>query len=183
LLDKVTDPYCLRVTREERLRNAVVNAIAGAVTASGTDDEQVMFEALGGCLAWLCALDDCLAEIHPHYRNQRNSDPAGLGQLLLGLRYARNAVLHGDQVASVADPETVPMPTVVVAVGAMRSHVIMPPTRIAWVFRGTLPTPPPPHARRQRQLMHEYRRVANQEVAVPINGAVTWVNKYLTMPI
>ena len=70
-----------------------------------------MFEALGECLTWICALDRSF-ELRADYRSRRNSDRQGEGQLLLGLRHARNTILHGDAVVGVAESTDVLYPQV-----------------------------------------------------------------------
>jgi hypothetical protein len=85
------------VTREQRLRVAAQTAVDKVEAACGGRDGQAMFEALGECLTWICALDRSF-ELRADYRSRRNSDRHGEGQLLLGLRHARNTILHGDAV-------------------------------------------------------------------------------------
>lgn len=59
-----------------------------------------MYEALGECLYWLCALGETLKETRGgSYMRQRDTD--GAGRCLPGLRYARNQDVHGVMVVDV----------------------------------------------------------------------------------
>ncbi|MGC2206892.1 MAG: hypothetical protein WA724_03445 [Candidatus Dormiibacterota bacterium] len=61
-----------------------------------------IFGPLGETLFWIVALDDTLNETSGiAYRGPRDADPAG--QLIPGLRYARNKVAHGVDVTTVSD--------------------------------------------------------------------------------
>ena len=108
--------------REQRLRDAVETSVGRVVMASGRHDEQAMFEALGECLSWVCALDELLERTHTDsdYKSRRNADSEG--RFLLGLRHARNTIIHGDTVVDIADSEEVPTPRVVIAAARRCSH-------------------------------------------------------------
>jgi len=62
------------VNREQRLRAAIGSSVDRLVLASGSHDEQVMFEALGECLMWICLLDEHLWP-QPNYENVRRHEP------------------------------------------------------------------------------------------------------------
>ena len=94
------------VNREQRLRAAIGSSVERLVSASGGRDEQVMFEALGESLMWLCLLDELLWS-RPNYASDRGNDLQG--RLVPGLRHARNSLVHGVTVVHVADPTEVPM--------------------------------------------------------------------------
>jgi hypothetical protein len=133
------------ITREQRLRSAIDSASARLSAAAGGDDEQKMFDALGECVGWVCALD-ALLEVTPGYKSQRNNDSAG--RLLRGLRYVRNQILHGDTVVDVTESAVVPTPRVIMTGAGSHSQVILPPTRVIWTFKFALPPLPPPVLRR-----------------------------------
>jgi hypothetical protein len=169
------------VTREQRLRGAVETSVERLAEASGGHDEQVMFETLGECLTWVCALDELLEshellESRTGYKSRRNTDSDG--GFLQGLRHARNAIVHGDAVVHVVDAETVPTPRVTMAsVAGTGSHsrVITPPSRIQWTFTGTLRPPGNP----ARVLEAAYAAIADKEVLVPIQSAINWLDREL----
>jgi hypothetical protein len=165
--------------REQRLRDAVETSVGRVVAASGSHDEQVMFEAVGECLTWLSALDELLKS-RTGYVTRRDGDSKG--KSLPGLRYARNQIVHGVAVVDVADVETVPTPKVIMASGAgvgSHSRIITPPARIQWTFKHTLPPP----GRPAPVLEAAYAaHIAGNEVVVPIHDAVDWLDRALAMP-
>jgi hypothetical protein len=57
------------------------------------------FAAVGETLVWTCALDDLFESTSSTYASEREADADG--QLLSGLRHARNAAVHGEVVAGV----------------------------------------------------------------------------------
>jgi hypothetical protein len=169
------------VTREQRLRAAIETTLGRTQTAAGSDDEQVMFEALGEFLTWVCALDDSFAK-NPNrngYMSRRDADSEG--RYLLGLRYARNRVIHGHAVLDVAQSAVQPNP--VVMRGGADAHrvsrIITPPTRVVWTFKPTLlPLPRP-----EPKLEAEYAAyVGGQDVTTVIRGAVNWLDRTLSTP-
>ncbi len=115
------------MTREERLRAAIEETLDRTLAAAASHDEQVMFEALGECLTWVCALDGFL-ESRVDYKSRRNPDREG--RFLRGLRYARDQVLHGDTVLDVAEPVDVPNPVIMRGGPGIHrvSRIITPPT-------------------------------------------------------
>jgi hypothetical protein len=159
------------VTREQRLRGAVETSVERLAEASGGHDEQVMFETLGECLTWVCALDELLEshellESRTGYKSRRNTDSDG--GFLQGLRHARNAIVHGDAVVDVVDAETVPTPRVTMASGAgAGSH--------SRTFTRTLPPPRNPAP----VLEAAYAAIADKEVLVPIQSAINWLDREL----
>jgi hypothetical protein len=167
-----------RVTREQLLRAAAQRAIDKVEAASGGRDEQAMFEALGECLTWICALDRFF-EPRADYRSRRNSDRQGEGQLLLGLRHARNTILHGDAVVGVAESTDVPHPQVITNGRGRHSRIVGPPTIVRWTFDQTFPTPtkPAPH------LEPVYAaHIAGSEVSTTIGSAISWLDRELATP-
>jgi hypothetical protein len=165
------------VTREQRLRAAVESSWERLLAASGDhDDEQAMFQALGECLTWLCALEE-LVWLRGGYENARDGDSQG--RVLPGLRRARDAIVHGDpvvDVASVADSTVVPTPRIVVTSGA---SVITPVSRPAWVFKLTLP-PPPKTTKHTPKQESAYADIAGLEVIAPVQDGVQWLDRVIS---
>lgn len=167
------------MTREERLRAAIETTLGRTLAAVVSDNEQVTFEALGECLTWVCALDESFEENRNGYKSRRNTD--GEGRYLRGLRYARNQVLHGHTVLDVAESSVVSNPVVMRGgAGAHRvSRILMPPTRVVWTFKPTLPPLPRP----EPKLESEYAAyVAGQDVTSVISGGVNWLDRTLSTP-
>jgi hypothetical protein len=165
------------VTREQRLRAAAQTAVDKVEAACGGRDEQAMFETLGECLTWLCALDRSF-ELRADYRSRRYSDRQGEVQLLLGLRHARNTILHGDAVVGVAESTDVPYP-LITNHGGRHSRMVGPSTFIRWTFDQTFSTPtkPAPHL---EPVYAGY--IAGSEVSTTIRSAVSWLDRELAGP-
>ena len=167
------------VTREQRLRAGAQRAVDKVEAACGGRDEQAMFEALGECLTWICALDRFF-ELRADYRSRRNSDRQGEGQLLLGLRHARNTILHGDAVVGVAESTDVPYPQVITNGRGRHSRYVGPPTMVRWTFDQMFltPTKPAPH------LEPVYAaHIAGSEVSTTIGSAISWLDRELATPM
>jgi hypothetical protein len=166
---------CVPVTREQRLRAAAQTAVDKVLDACDGRDEQAMFEALGESLTWLCALDRFF-ELRAGYRSRRNSDRQGEGQLLLGLRHARNTILHGDAVVGVAESTDVPYP-LITNHGGRHSRIVGPSTFIRWTFDQTF------HAQPAPLLEPVYAgQIAGSEVSTTIGSAVSWLDRELARP-
>jgi hypothetical protein len=78
------------------------------------------------------------------YKSDRNSDRQRQGQSVNGLRYARNAIVHGDVVVDVAESADIPNPSTLVVHNRLGARTLGPPTRVEWTFRQTLPPPDKP---------------------------------------
>lgn len=78
--------------RARRLTDAA-NAAIGRVSTVGE-----MFASLGEALMWLIALEDLVVSVAGQYRTTRNADIDGA--VLPGIRYGRNAVVHGQTVTT-----------------------------------------------------------------------------------
>ena len=163
------------MNREQRLRTAVDTSTERVKAASKDRDEQAIFEALGECLMWVIALDDLL-EDRVGYMNLRNSDRQRQGQFLPGLRYARNAIAHGDAVGDLADITDVPYPPGPLVHNRPGTRIFGPPTLVQWTFQQTLlaPTKQAPDL----EATHA-AHVASREVSTPIVGAVGWSHRAL----
>jgi hypothetical protein len=162
------------ISREQRLRSAIDSASARLSTAAGADDEQKMFDALGECVGWACALD-ALLEGTPGYKGQRNNDNEG--QLLRGLRYVRNQIVHGDTVVDVTESAVAPTPRVIIAGASSHSQIILPPTRIIWTFKVALS--PLPANSPSATLEPHYADIAGKEAIDVIRRAVSWLDRTL----
>ena len=158
-------------TREQRLCVAARRAITELAAATSSRDEQQMFEALGHCLTWVCAIDELNEDQGRGYKSRRNTDLKG--KVLRGLRYARNQLVHGVNIVDLADPQDVSTARLVIAGAASRggSQIIMPASRLVWTFKPTLPPP----TKAQPDLQSAYASdVANAEVMEPVEAAMGW---------
>jgi hypothetical protein len=166
------------VTREQRLRTAVGASAERVMAASKERDEQAIFEALGVCLMWVCALDDLLeSKKDGRYKSARDNDRQG--RLVKGLRRARNAIVHGDVVVAVAASADIPNPSTLIVSSGTGPRIVGPPTRVEWTFLQTLPPPGQP----QPKLEAAYgKHVAGTEVTTPILSAANWLDRALAMP-
>jgi len=63
-------------------------------------DAPELFAAAGEVILWIAALDDLLRRADANHEARRAADPDGA--LLPGVRYARNALTHGNAVAALA---------------------------------------------------------------------------------
>jgi hypothetical protein len=166
------------VTREQRLCTAVDASAQRVIAASKERDEQAIFEALGVCLMWMCALDDLLeSQKSGRYKNVRDDDRQG--RFVRGLRRARNAIVHGDVVVAVAESADIPNPSTLIVSSGAGSRIVGPPTRVEWTFLQTLPPPGQP----QPKLEAAYgKHIAGTEVTTPIISAVSWLNRAVATP-
>jgi len=84
-------PYFVRSQR-------VIGAADAALRRVDPHNGEDLFAPLGELLVWLIALDDLLAAADGTYRAQCDADSDGI--VLPGIRYARNAAVHGELVVS-----------------------------------------------------------------------------------
>jgi hypothetical protein len=82
---QTTDP---QHTRAQRLTTAATAAL------SRITDYDELFGPIVETLIWLVAIDDLLLGADSTYQEKRDADPDGV--VLNAIRYAHNAVLHGD---------------------------------------------------------------------------------------
>ena len=157
------------------MQSALEAAAAKLVAASKERDDQAIFERLGECLTWMCALDELL-EPRTNYKSRRNSDAKG--QALQGLRYARNTVLHGHAVLDVADAADVPNPSGLLVHNRPGPRIVGPPTVVEWTFQQTLPKPSKPAPKLEAAYI---THVAGMAPTVPILGGVDWLNRALSV--
>lgn len=81
--------------RAYRLTDAAVAALVRIPIAGET------FGSVGEVLMWLIALEDLVVSVDNQYWPKRDADPDGA--VLPGIRYARNAVVHGETVTATVD--------------------------------------------------------------------------------
>ncbi|SRR6266851_261723 len=79
--------------------SAEVAKLIGTVVGQ-QDATESLFVPLGQAVMWLAALDDFLWMADRNYPPARDADPQG--NVLLGQRLVRNALLHGDLVVELA---------------------------------------------------------------------------------
>jgi hypothetical protein len=75
-----------------RVQLALREAVARTNHASGRRDDDLVFIGYVETTMWACALDELLPKIDPEYEGRRDEDPGG--QVLRGLRWARNQGVH-----------------------------------------------------------------------------------------
>jgi hypothetical protein len=153
--------------RKQRLTAAVGHSRERIQLAIGGQDAQALFEALGECLAWLCALDDLLDGAPGYKGNHRRVT-------VDGLRYARNQLVHGEQVVDVTQQELTITPQVIVYPAAAR--IIRSTCLPLWTFRQTLP-PPPPDWHQPRLVRAYTARVAGREVQLVLDDTIEWMGR------
>jgi len=148
--------------RAQRLTDSAAGALARVTTGA-------QFAPVGEALMWLIALEDLVVAVDGRYWALRNADVDG--DVLPGVRYARNAVVHGRTVTA----------TLYAHGGAMLGAAMLgtfalgevPSTR--WSARaaiGFTPTPTP-HVPAQE---HSYDvAIAGQHVLAPLERALTFL--------
>ncbi len=87
-----TDPS---FARAQRLAAAATSASQRVALDAG--DGESLLPALGETLMWIVALEDLLKSASHAYVKQRDAPD---GAVLPGIRYARNAIVHGELVVS-----------------------------------------------------------------------------------
>jgi hypothetical protein len=86
---------CCLAGGEGRLTDAAVDALGRVSTSDET------FAAMGETLMWLIALEDVVVSVDGQYWTKRSADIDGAA--LPGIRYARNAVVHGEAVTATVE--------------------------------------------------------------------------------
>jgi hypothetical protein len=157
------------VVRAHRLTDAADAAVKRASTSAQ------LFSSLGEVLMWLIALEDLLVGADGEYRSKRDADPDGA--VLPGIRYARNAVVHGAEVTS----------TVYSSGGSMFGAAVFgaayfgegPST--GWSGRSSIGyTPPKPRSPQQGALVRQQEQsyddeIAGQAVTPPLDRALAFL--------
>jgi hypothetical protein len=97
-------PLLQNATPDLRLRSQrVTDAASEALQRVGPQVPTAPFAPIGETLMWLIALEDLLVAACNHaglnYWQRRNADPHGA--VLPGIRYARNAAVHGELVVTI----------------------------------------------------------------------------------
>jgi hypothetical protein len=81
---------------------ALDRLLAAIKESDATTYAEKVFAPLGELVMWLCAFDDLLGNrTSGIYRAARNADHDGL--VVLGIRFARNYVIHGDPIVEVTE--------------------------------------------------------------------------------
>ncbi len=117
----------------------------------------------------LVALDDLLAAADRSYRSQRDAAPDGAA--LPGLRYARNAVVHGELVVAT----TYAKPGAVLGAAALGTFALGEGPSTRWISRTSIPHAPKPS---KHLLTHERsydRHVAGRDVCAPLRTALDFL--------
>ena len=127
--------------RVDHLRKAAAAAIL-RLEAVGVDPGAA-FGPLGETLTWICAQDELLEREVPAYASRRNSDSTG--KSLRGLRFARNHVIHGVNVSTVARLDggaVLGLATLPIVLGA--------PPSLRWMSASDLPALSQPRPTQER---------------------------------
>ena len=106
-------------------------------------DPEAAFGPLGESLTWICAQDELLEREVPTDSSHRSSDSTG--KSLLGLRFARNHLIHGVNVSTVAQFDG----------GAVLARAILPivlgaPPCLRWIPASDLPSLSKPQPTQER---------------------------------
>ena len=128
------------------------------------------FGPLGEALFWLCSLDQLLIDVHgSSYEDVRDKDPDG--RLVPGLRFARNRVAHGVEVASVSEinPENA-----VLGLGILGQMRLGTPANLTWSRFDAIPLPPP-KLRRPAQEASYQEHLAGKAVFETVEDGVQWL--------
>jgi hypothetical protein len=99
-----------------------------------------MFAPLGEALMWLIALDDLLASTDASYRANAAADADG--DALPGVRYARNAIVHGHAVTSTTQSRG----GAVLGAAALGSFALGEAPSARWIDRTAIGFTPKPSA-------------------------------------
>jgi len=156
--------------RARRLTDAAGAALARVATAAAAFAEDEMFASVGETLTWLIALEDLVASVYgPRYWAKRNADADGA--VLPGIRYARNAVVHGVAVTAAVDSHSGAM----LGVAALGAFALGEGPSDLWRDRtsiGFTPTPSRHLAEQERSYDNE---LAGQDVLLSLEQALTFL--------
>lgn len=128
-----------------------------------------VFAPLGETLVWLVALDDLLAAADRSYRSQRDADPDGAA--LPGLRYARNAVVHGELVVAT----TYAKPGAILGTAALGTFALGEGPSTRWISRTSIPHAPKPSKHLPTHERSYDRHVAGRDVCAPLGTALDFL--------
>lgn len=150
------------IVRAHRLTGA-----AGAALARVTPTAD-LFASVGETLMWLVALEDLLVSADGQYWAKRSGDADGA--VLPGIRYARNAVVHGETVVT----------TINVSGGAMLGAAMLPfmlgaGPSTTWSARASIGFTPDPHPYVAGQEQSYDGEVAGQDVHAPLERALAFL--------
>jgi hypothetical protein len=155
------------VQRSQRLNEAATEAV-NRLSRAGT---RPVFAPLGELLTWLVSLEDLLVEICQQsgsdYCALRAADPDA--DVLLGIRYARNAILHGDEVVGV----TFLAPGVVLGSARLGMFALGADSSVQWLNRSTLKHAPEPQMADQERSYDT--TMAGRPLMTPLARALTFL--------
>lgn len=150
--------------RAVRLTVAAEEALQRVTPLVGAD----LFGPIGECLMWLVTLDDALLSV-AGYETLRNQDPDG--SVLPGIRYARNAFVHGELVVT----------TLYVNPGAMLGAMVLGTAMlgqgpfIGWVARSAINHVPKSGKYLSQQEQSYDAEIAGHDVIAPLQRAFSFL--------
>jgi hypothetical protein len=127
------------------------------------------FGPVGEALVWLVAVDDLLATADRGYRSRRDADPDGAA--LPGIRYARNAVVHGEMVVTT----TYVKPGAVLGAAALGTFALGEGPSIRWINRVSIAHTPRASRHLAAQEQSYDSHLAGREIREPLNSAVEFL--------
>jgi hypothetical protein len=134
-----------------------------SLSAEGT------FGPLGETLVWLVAIDDLLASCEGTYRARRDADPDGAA--LPGIRYARNAVVHGEMVSST----TYAKPGAVLGAAALGTFALGEGPSTRWLDRASIAHTPKSTKHLAPQEQSYDSHLAGRDVHEPVRAAAAFL--------
>jgi hypothetical protein len=158
-----TSPYR---ARSERLIRAAEAACARIHPL--TDN---VFPSLGETLVWLVAIDDLLSSADSKYRARRDADPDGAG--LPGIRFARNAVVHGEMVTAT----TYAKPGAVLGAAPLGTFALGEGPSTRWVARASIAHTPKRTKYLSAQEQSYDVHVAGRDVLSPLSLALAFLRR------
>jgi hypothetical protein len=158
--------------RSRRLLAAADAALArvhASFTPLGSDWSRDLFAPLGESLVWLVSLEDLLADADGSYWSRRAADPDG--GMMGGVRYARNAVVHGELVLAATHVS----PGAVLGAAPLGTFALGAGPHVAWAARSEINHTPTgtPHLPEQEQSYDA--KIAGRDVLPPLQDALAFL--------
>jgi len=156
--------------RARRLTNAASGALArvaveeARITAAGEE----MFAAVGETLIWLVALEDVVA-VGGQYWTKLGADVHGAA--MPGIRYARNAVVHGDTVTRTVDSSG----GAVLGAAVLGSFTLGAGPSTRWTDRASIGFTGKPSQYLAQQERSYDAELAGKDVSVPLAFALAFL--------
>jgi len=162
----------LQYERSRRLLAAADAALArvhASLTQPGSDWSTDLVAPLSESLVWLVSLEDLLADAVGTYWGQHADDPDGA--VMGGVRYARNAVVHGDLVLAA----TYVSPGAVLGAAPLGTFALGAGPHVAWAARSEINHTPiaTPHLSAQEQSYDA--KIAGRDVLPPLQNALAFL--------